>query len=143
MACAAVTQILAHFTDPTVGGNNAKAAQESGMTAARDGGDLGTNGIKWLAAATAGGRAPLPGAPYCMSRILGGLQFSHSFSDSDSLQSEGCPDYSPIDQMPADCTTLTPAQGLENVLSLSYFPGRPSDRCFARLRRATGADLRA
>ncbi len=115
--CAAVTQVLQHYTNPTVGGSNAKAVMEAGMTAARDSVDLGTNGIRWLAAVTAAGSSPLPGTPYDMSRILGGLQFSHDVSPADTLQSEGCPAY------PTPCPNLTPAQGLENVLQLSYFIG--------------------
>jgi hypothetical protein len=45
------------------------------MTAARDGLDLGTNGVRWLADITASGKNPLLGTPYSMSRILGGMQF--------------------------------------------------------------------
>jgi hypothetical protein len=123
MACATVTQVLTHFTNPTVGGNNTKGTQESGLTAARDGIDLGTNGIKWLASATAGGATALPGTPYNMSQILGGLQFNKSFSLTGTVQATGCPDYTPSNQMPATCVGLTPAEGLENVLSISYFPG--------------------
>ncbi len=123
MSCATVTQVLAHFANPTVGGNNTKGTQESGMTAARDGSDLGTNGIKWLAVATAGGAIPLPGTPHNMSQIQGGLQFSHSFSNPNDIQATGCPDYTPSNPTPATCLGLTPAQGLENVLSISYFPG--------------------
>ena len=119
--CSAVTWVLYHFTNPTVGGNNAKSAFEAGMTAARNGFDLGTNGVKWLAADTAAGSTPLQGTPYRMSRMLGGIQFSKAFSLADTLQSEGCPTY------PAACGTatnpFTPAQGLEDVLQLSYFPG--------------------
>jgi len=119
--CAAVTWVLYHFTNPTVGGSNAKSVFEAGMTAARDGFDLGTNGFKWLAAATAEGSAPLPGTPYRMSRMLGGVQFSKAFSPADTLQSEGCPTY------PTTCGTaanpFTPAQGLKDVFQLSYFPG--------------------
>ena len=58
--CAAVTWVLYHFANPTVGGNNAKAVFEAGMTAARDSFDLGTNGVKWLAADTSAGLTPLP-----------------------------------------------------------------------------------
>ena len=115
--CAAVTEVLAHFTNPTVGGNNAKLVFEAGMTAARDGFDLGTNGVKWLAATSAAGTAPLPGTPYRMSRILGGLQFSHTLSIAADLQAEGCPTY------PTTCPNLTPAGGLFNVMQQSFFVG--------------------
>jgi hypothetical protein len=123
MACAAVTQVLAHFTNPFVGGFNAKATFEAGMTAARDGIDLGTNGFKWLAAITASGRAPLPGTPFRMSRMLGGVQFAQIFSDPKDILPEGCPDYGPFHPSPPSCNGLTPGEGLENVLSISFFPG--------------------
>jgi hypothetical protein len=123
--CAAVTQVLAYFTNPSIGGTNAKATQENGMTAARDALDLGTNGIRWLAAATPDAGPPPPSPVKSMSGMLGGLQFSHPFSStagkwgwtSDFIQAEGCPSYS------QPCTGLTPGQGLENVLSLSFFEG--------------------
>jgi hypothetical protein len=120
--CAAVTWVLYHFTNPTVGGNNAKSVFEAGMTAARDGYDLGTNGIRWLAADTAAGLMPLQGTPYRMSRMLGGVQFSHDFSPPDTLQSEGCPTF-PMTTCGTTANPFTPAQGLGNVLQLSYFPG--------------------
>ncbi len=123
MACAAVTQVLTHFVNPFVGGFNAKSSFEAGMTAARDGIDLGTNGFKWLAAITASGRNPLPGTPFQMSQMLGGVQFSHVFSAPANILSEGCPDYGPNHQTPASCNLLTAGEGLENVLSISFFPG--------------------
>ena len=125
MACAAVTQVLTHYVNPFVGGNNAKLTFEAGMTASRDGIDLGTNGIKWLSAMTANGQAPLPGTPFRMSRMLGGLQFSHTFSDRSEILADGCPDYGPGNLTPITCNNLTPSEGLENVLSLSFFPGTP------------------
>lgn len=120
--CAAVTWVLYHFTNPTVGGSNAKSVFEAGMTAARDSFDLGTNGIKWLAADTAAGSAPLQGTPYRMSGMLGGVQFSKAFSTADRLQSEGCPTF-PTATCGSTANPFTPAQGLQNVLQLSYFPG--------------------
>jgi hypothetical protein len=120
--CAAVTWVLYHFTNPTVGGSNAKSVFEAGMTAARDSFDLGTNGVRWLPANTAAGVAPLPGTPHRMSRMLGGLQFSHTFSPADTLQSEGCPTF-PMPTCGTTANPFTPAQGLGNVLQLSYFPG--------------------
>ena len=124
MVCAAVTQVLAHFTNPTVGGNNAKTTFEAGMTAARDGTDLGTNAIKWLAVTTAGGWAPLTGTAYHMSRMLGGIQFAHTFSGASSVQAEGCTTY------PSQLCNVTPEQGLENVLQVSYFVGTPAGPLF-------------
>jgi hypothetical protein len=127
--CSAVTQVLYDFVNPTVGGNNAKAVFEAGMTAARDSDDLGTNGVKWLAAVTASGKNPLLGTPYSMSRILGGMQFSHSFTSSNGnangstdgstdIEAEGCPTF------PTTlCPNLTPAQGFFNVMQDSYLVG--------------------
>jgi hypothetical protein len=121
MPCAAVTWVLAYFTNPTIGGKNAKGVFEAGMTAVRDGIDLGTNGVKWLAFNTATGKkAPLPGTKYDMSRILGGVQFAHSFSTSGDIQAQGCPTYPKIT---ITCAHLTPSKSLDYVLSLSYFPG--------------------
>jgi len=114
MACAAVTEVLAYFTQSSVGGTNAKATQENGLTARDKGYDLSTNGIRWLAASTKGSATP----------VLGGLQFGKSFSsqkprgkDSNDMQLEGCPTY------PATCDELTPAIALTNVLSRGFFPG--------------------
>jgi hypothetical protein len=133
MACAAVTQVLAHFTDPLVGGNNAKSTQEDGMTAARDGQDLGTNAVKWLAATTSGSGPAPPGSPNRLPRIPGGMEFSHSFSDLganprfkyNDVQEEGCPTLPKPLWTGSDGTTstFTPGEGLANVLSSSFFPG--------------------
>lgn len=130
MACSAVTQVLVHFTNPLVGGSNAKSIWEAGMTAARDSVDLGTNAVKWLSATTAAGTAPLPGTSLHMSRMIGGMQFSHSFSDdkpdarlndNTDVQAEGCPTYpKPLCLGPPP---LTPSEGFDNVMQLSYFPG--------------------
>jgi hypothetical protein len=135
MACAAVTQVLTHFTNPFVGGANVKLTFEAGMTAARDGIDLGTNGIKWLTATTARGRAPQPGTPFPMSRMLGGLQFSHTFSNPSDILAEGCPDYGPGNLTPPTCNNLTPGEGLQNVLSISFFQVRLSHPSFAPIQR--------
>jgi hypothetical protein len=127
--CSAVTQVLYDFVNPTVGGSNAKAVFEAGMTAARDSFDLGTNAVRWLAEVTASGRNPLQGTPYSMSRILGGMQFSHSFTadtgqsngatdGSTDIEAEGCPTF------PTTlCPNLTPAQGFFNVMQDSYLVG--------------------
>jgi hypothetical protein len=129
MNCSAVTQVLAHFTRPSVGGKNAKSTQENGMTASRDGSDLGTNAVKWLAMISASGKAVLPGTSDSIPRILGGMQFSTLFSDStfnsrlggSPLQAEGCPTFpKPL------CKGLMPSKGLDNVQKLSFFPGTPA-----------------
>jgi hypothetical protein len=133
MACAAVTQVLAHFTNPAVGGSNAKSTQEDGMTAGRDGQDLGTNAVKWLATTTWAGGTTLPGGTNPESRIFGGMEFSHPFSSTTiaprftapSVQTEGCPTYPKTLCTGPDGTTSTflASEGLANVLSISYFPG--------------------
>lgn len=128
MACAAVTDVLQHFTeDPFAVGENAKATQENGLTASRDSTDLGINAVKWLAATTG---TVTPGFPIIsyLHRVLGGLQFGTSFSNTTfnkrlgapDIQVEGCPYY------PVLCTLppfLTPASALKNVLQLSFFTG--------------------
>ena len=114
MACAAVTEVLAYFTMPSVGGKNAKETQEDGLTSRDKVKDLSTNGIKWLAVSTKGSASP----------VLGGLQFGKSFSSQKlqgkgyiDMQLEGCPNY------PKPCEGLTPAIALTNVLSRGFFPG--------------------
>lgn len=127
--CAAVTWVLYHFTNPNVGGSNAKLIFEAGMTASRDSADLGTNGVKWLAFDTAGGMTPLQGTPYRMSRILAGMQFSHVLSTSGDLQSEGCPT-NPTAKNPTPCPNLTPAEGYFNVMQQSYLTGTDAGLLF-------------
>jgi hypothetical protein len=118
MPCAAVTQVLAHLTNPIIGGKSAKAVFEAGMTASRNGVDLGENGVKWLGFDTAAGTTPLPGTNYDMSRILGGIQFAQTFSPAATIQAEGCPTYPKT-----LCAGLTPSVALHNVLGLRYFDG--------------------
>jgi uncharacterized protein (TIGR03437 family) len=79
--CAAETTILSHFVQPTVGGNNAKATQTSGMEASRGTGNLGTQGVKGLSQSTSA-------MTTAQAQILGGAQFNTSFSN-DPL-GEGC-----------------------------------------------------
>jgi len=97
MDCAAETTILSHFVDPTVGGANAKASQESGMEASRVGLNLGIGGVKRLSQSTAQFTAP-------SAQILGGSQFNTSFSNF-TLQ-EGCTSTFPptAKDMPAGCS---------------------------------------
>jgi hypothetical protein len=127
MDCAAETTILAYFADPQHGGNNAKAAQEDGMSAAGihlhplGGGDLGHYGIKWLAQNTMSGNAPLPGTTNVVSRVLGGLQVGGDMGMAVITQNpltEGCP------MVFGDCTNISPEQAICNVLT-TYFEGTP------------------
>lgn len=115
-----MTWVLAHFTNPLVGGTNTKTTQENGLTASKDSFDLATNGIKWLALTTSGGSTPLWESPYRMSRILAGFQFGKAVSQAAYTQLEGCPTY------PQECVSLTPEQGLENVFQDSLFVGTPA-----------------
>jgi hypothetical protein len=118
MECAAVTQVIHYFMSPGTGGKNSKATFEAGMTARRDGADLGTNGIKSLSAYFASGTTRLPPYEEPSQQVYGGLQFAHSFSDPSTEQFEGCPTYPK-----PECTTLTPSIGAENVFSRSFFNG--------------------
>jgi hypothetical protein len=125
MDAAAETTILAYFADPRHGGNNAKACQEDGLTAGAaselqnhdlsGGGDLDSYSVKWLAQSSASGFAPLPGTTNVISRVLGGLQFTTSFS-GDPLD-EGCNDSD-------NCTNGAPSpeQAFYNVMQV-YFDG--------------------
>jgi hypothetical protein len=81
IACAAVTSILAYFSNPSVGGNNAKATQED-YFAARTPVSVQPNegSVKWLSALTKGGRSSVPGASV-HARVLGGLQTAASIVD--------------------------------------------------------------
>jgi hypothetical protein len=127
MACAAVTDVLQHFTEFGVVGDNAKATQENGLTASQDSMDLGINGVKWLAATTGTVTPGLPIIYKYLRRVLGGLQFGTSFSNTTfnkrlgnpDFQVEGCPSYPVLCPSPP----LTPASALGNVLQWSFFPG--------------------
>jgi hypothetical protein len=109
--CQAQALILSHFVDPTVGGENAKATQTSGMEASRANplgppGDFGVNGVKVLSQETALLTSPL-------AQILGGAQFNTSFSNDPV--GEGCLDGVPPipsersalckSELPASCGT--------------------------------------
>jgi hypothetical protein len=74
MDCAAETTILSYFMESTVGGANAKATQEDGMTGKGSTKDnLGVPGVKLVSYST--DLFTLPS-----KRILGGAQFEKSFS---------------------------------------------------------------
>lgn len=104
MHCAAVTSVLSHFLDPTVGGTNAKAVQEDGMEASRVGGNLGVAGVKLASQSTAQFTT-------ASAQILGGLQFNSSFANFPLT--EGCTStFPPVAadtpagcSIPSTCTT--------------------------------------
>jgi hypothetical protein len=125
MDAAAETMVLAYFVDPRHGGNNAKAVQENGMTAMEitrtnilGDGDLNSYAMKWLAASSASGSAPLPGTTNVISRVFGGLQFDTSFSLDPQYEgcnmSDGC--------MNAGDPIISPEQAFYNALQV-YFDG--------------------
>jgi hypothetical protein len=127
MDCAAETTVLAYFADARHGGNNAKATQSDGMSAAGihahalGGGDLGDPGIKWLAQSTAGGNEPLPGTSNIVSRVLGGTQVGGDMGMAVITQNpdtEGCP------LLFGECSNISPEQAVCNVLA-SFFDGTP------------------
>jgi hypothetical protein len=107
MDCAAETTILSYFGKPTVGGTNAKAAQQDGTEAARVSMgrfNLGVDTIKLVSRSTAQLTAPA-------AQVLGGSQLNSSFSNF--TLTEGCTSSfppRPIDRpaacrIPANCTT--------------------------------------
>lgn len=119
MVCAAVTIILSHFIDPTVGGTNAKATQTSGMTARSSSNNLGVKGVELLSQSTAQLTTP-------SAQILGGEQFDMPFS-LDTSQ-EGCPTQQ-------KCTNLSPEQAEYNVLKV-FFDGTPAASSLAQPQAA-------
>ena len=104
LACAAATTILQYFMQPSVGGANAKATQDSGFAAARVANNLGVPGVKQLSQMTAQ-LTPLS------AQVLGGSQFSTTFSVA--TLTEGCTsvfppnasDTPPGCSIPASCNT--------------------------------------
>jgi len=99
--CAAEATILEYFMKPTVGGNNAKASQTSGMVASHEVAnmnDMGVPGVKQLSQLTEGQTS-------ASAQVLGGSQFSATFSN-DTLK-EGCTETFPpkVDgPLPAACS---------------------------------------
>ena len=119
MSCAAITQILTHFTNPLVGGYNGKSTQEDGLGPYTPSIDMGNHGIRWLAATTSSGQASLPGTPFRMSRILGGAQFDHVFSGThNQIEQEGCPHLSG-DCIGAGGAPFSPSEGLQKCAGAS------------------------
>jgi len=77
MDCQAETMILSYFVQLSVGGNNVKATQTSGLEATREGKlNLGISAVKYLSQITAGGTAET-------SQILGGAQINSALSNGD------------------------------------------------------------
>jgi len=142
MDCAAETTILSYFREPTVGGANAKAAQEDGMEAARVGNfNLGVPGIKLVSRSTAQFAAPA-------AQILGGAQFNSSFANF-TLQ-EGCTSKFPPNpgDRPAACS-IPPSCTIQACIPAACIPQAclapgvtPADLAsFKTLRDAPKKDL--
>jgi len=114
MDCAAETTILSHFVDPTVGGANAKATQESGMEASRVGINLDVASVKLLSQRTAQLTAP-------SAQILGGSQFNTSFANF-TLQ-EGCTSTFPPNSSdtPAACS-IPPGCFVQGCIPVACIP---------------------
>jgi hypothetical protein len=121
--CAAETAILAYFSAPPVGGPNAKATEEDGLTARGiAGGVLSGASVKWLSLKTeapAGKLAvlPTPGNHTwaIVSNMMGGLQFAQPFSKNPEFQ--GCTS--------GTTCSIKLEQALLNMLN-AYFVGTDS-----------------
>jgi uncharacterized protein (TIGR03437 family) len=114
MDCAAETTILSHFVDPTVGGANGKATQESGMEASRVGINLDVASVKLLSQRTAQLTSP-------SAQILGGSQFNTSFANF-ALQ-EGCTSTFPPNakDAPAACS-IPPSCSVQACIPVACIP---------------------
>ena len=97
MDCAAETTILAHFVDPAVAPDDAKATQESGLNG-RSGETA--NGVKRRAQSTAQLTAPA-------AQILGGLQLTTSAARAPL--NEGCTSKFPLDKDSGTALAKIPA----------------------------------
>jgi hypothetical protein len=126
MDCAAETSVVAYLADPLHGGWNLKSIQENGMAAGGithqplGGGNLGSYGIRWLAAISANGITRLPGSNTWVSRVLGGSQSGGTLNPTtDDLQSQGCNKPGML-----VCHHLSEPQAYYNFMA-SYFDGTP------------------
>ena len=122
MSCEAKTEILSYFV--TVRGRNRKSSQVGGMTAGSDTdtGNIGVPGVKVL---TSLSPPPVP-------TMLGGAEFDFAVSDSNQIQQQGCPDWSPTDLNPSDCVGLTPEQAAYNTFTV-FFDGTTAPDDFDRV----------
>jgi len=106
--CAAETAILFHFGESSVGGNNNKSTQTSGIEASKVGMDLGIDGVRNLTynAMT---------QPSASTRILGGGQFNRRFSIPTQTAQEGC-----TGQPLPPCPPISPEQAAYNALEVFF-----------------------
>jgi hypothetical protein len=112
VSCAAQSAIVAYFSEPPVGGLNAKATQMDALQASSLNPDLTDISVKWLSVSTERGLTQLIGSPAVVSRMLAGLQFNKSFVVDPQ---EGC--------LTAGCS-ITPEAALYNLLQ-RFFLGTP------------------
>jgi hypothetical protein len=116
--CAAEATILQYFMQPSTGGDNGKATQTSGMVASHevaDMNDMGVPGVKQMSTLT-------EHLPWPSSQILGGSQFSASYSQG--ALKEGCtetfpPNPNDLADLPKGC----------NASALSKCLSGPSNTC--------------
>lgn len=96
MECAAQANIIMHFLDPSVAGNDAKAIEGEGFIAAEinEDNDFNAKDMKWLTNATSGMNPALGGCT--VSLILAGVEEGGSFSvkrmNVGCLAMSSCPD---------------------------------------------------
>jgi len=109
VSCEAKTEILSYFL--TVTGSNVKGTQVGGMTASSPmtPGNIGVPGVKILTSLM-----PPPAIP-----LVGGAEFDHPISLSNTIQETGCPDGN------SDCVGLTIEEAAYNVLTV-FFNGTPA-----------------
>jgi hypothetical protein len=111
--CAAEATILAYFMQPTVGGDNAKASQTSGMVASHEVAnmnDMGVPGVKQLSQLTETETS-------ASTQVLGGSQFSAKYSSG--VLKEGCTETfppKPTGSLPAGCSAATLAMCLDTKM---------------------------
>ena len=104
VSCEAKTEILSYFL--TVTGSNVKGTQVGGMTASSPmfPGNIGVPGVKILTSLT-----PAPAVP-----LVGGAEFDHPISLSNTMQETGCPSGN------SDCAGLTIEEAAYNVLTVFF-----------------------
>jgi hypothetical protein len=120
MDCAAETTILAYFVSAAVGGANAKATQESGMTGRTPvASNLNVAATKWLSQSTSLNPAP-------SSQILGGEQFATSATRA-PVQ-EGCTSKFPPDKSKSTGNSNPAAVPVADIPQACLAPGiTPAD----------------
>lgn len=126
--CAAEAKILAYFMQASVGGDNAKASQTSGMVASHEVAnmnDMGVPGVKQLSQLTETETS-------ASTQVLGGSQFSAKFSSG--ILKEGCTETfppKPSGPLPAGCSASTLAMCLATKMNACIPVACIPDACLA------------